>query len=84
MNGIIIGGGVVARPLQFQLEKFITMNGIIEKQDPGWDDIDKKIFFIGVRAISMKMLSCLQKRTMRNVLSYIRQGTSLKNSPQKK
>ncbi len=49
MDGIIIGGGVVARPLQFQLGKFTTMNGIIEKQDPGWDDIDEKTFFIGVR-----------------------------------
>ena len=45
VDGIIIGGGVVARPLQFQLGKFITMNGIIEKQDPGWDDIDDKTFF---------------------------------------
>ena len=54
MDGIIIGGGVVARPLQFQLGKFITMNGIIEKQDPGWDNIDEKTFFIGVRAISVK------------------------------
>ena len=45
MDGIIIGGGVVARPLQFQLGKFITMNGIIEKQDPGWDNIDEKTFF---------------------------------------
>ncbi len=42
VDGIIIGCGVVARPLQFQLGKFITMNGIIEKQDPGWDNIDEK------------------------------------------
>ncbi len=41
MDGIIIGGGVVARPLQFQLGKFTNMNGIIEKQDPGWDVIDE-------------------------------------------
>ena len=45
MDGIIIGGCVVARPLQFQLGKFTTINGIIEKQDPGWDDIDEKTFF---------------------------------------
>ncbi len=45
MDGIIIGGGVVAPPLQFQLGKFTTMNGIIEKQDPGWDDIDDKTCF---------------------------------------
>ncbi len=44
VDGIIIGGGGVARPLQFQLGKFTTMNGIIEKQDPEWDDIDEKIF----------------------------------------
>jgi hypothetical protein len=54
VDGIIIGGGVVARPLQFQLGNFKTMNGIIEKQDPGWDDIDEKTFFIGVRPISVK------------------------------
>ena len=41
VDGIIIGGGVVARPLQFQLGKFTNMNGIIEKQDPGWDVIDE-------------------------------------------
>jgi hypothetical protein len=35
VDGIIISGGVVARPLQFQLGKFTTMNGIIEKQDRG-------------------------------------------------
>jgi hypothetical protein len=45
VDGIIIGGGVVARPPQFQLGNFKTMNGIIEKQDPGWDDIDEKTFF---------------------------------------
>ena len=55
MDGIIISGGVVARPLEFQLGKLPTMNGIIEKQDPGWDDIDEKTFFIGVRAISLKL-----------------------------
>jgi hypothetical protein len=53
-DGIIIGGGVVARPLQFQLRKFTTMNGIIEKQDPGWENICDKTFFIGVRPISAK------------------------------
>jgi hypothetical protein len=45
VDGIIIGGGVVARPLQFQLGTFTTMNVIIEKQDPGWDYIDKKTCF---------------------------------------
>jgi hypothetical protein len=45
VDGIIIDGGVVACPLQFQLGKFTTMNGIIEKQNPGWDDIDEKTFF---------------------------------------
>ncbi len=50
VDGIIIGGGVVAHPLQFQLGNFKTMNGIIEKQDPGWDDIDDKIFFHGNEA----------------------------------
>ncbi len=44
VDGIIIGGGVVACPLQFQLGKLPTMNGIIEKQDPRWDDIDEKPF----------------------------------------
>jgi hypothetical protein len=29
VDGIILGGGVVARPLQFQLGNFKTMNGII-------------------------------------------------------
>jgi hypothetical protein len=55
VDGIIIGGGVVARPLQIQLGNFKTMNGIIEKQHPGWVDIDEKTFFIGVRPISVKM-----------------------------
>ena len=55
VGDIIIGGGVVARPLQFQLEKLLTMNGIIEKESSGWDDIDEKTFFIGVRAISVRM-----------------------------
>ncbi len=45
MDDIIIGGGAVARPLQFQLGKLPAMNGIIEKQDSGWDDIDEKTFF---------------------------------------
>ncbi len=54
MDGIIIGGGVVARPLQFQLVKFTTMNGIIEKQDPGWDDIDDKTFFHRSEAYNRK------------------------------
>jgi hypothetical protein len=44
VDDIIIGGSVVARPLQFQLEKLPTMNGIIEKQDSGWDNIDEKTF----------------------------------------
>ena len=55
MDNLIIGGGVVTRPLQFQLGKLPTMTGIIEKQGSGWDDIDEKTFFIGVRAISMRM-----------------------------
>jgi hypothetical protein len=45
VDDIIIGSGVVARPLQFQLGNFTTMIGIIEKQHPGWDDIDDKTFF---------------------------------------
>ncbi len=53
-DDIIIGGAVVSRPLQFQLGNFTTMNGIIEKQHPGWNDIDAKTFFIGVRPISVK------------------------------
>jgi hypothetical protein len=32
VDGIIIGGGVVARPLQFQLGKLPTMTGFIETQ----------------------------------------------------
>jgi hypothetical protein len=54
VDDIIIGGGVVARPLQFQLGNFTTMLGIIEKQHSGWDDIDDKTFFMGVRPISVK------------------------------
>jgi hypothetical protein len=53
VDDIIIGGGVVAHHLQFQLGKLPTMNGIIEKQDSGWDNIDEETFFIGVRAMSM-------------------------------
>ncbi len=54
VDGIIIGGGVLAHPLQFQLGKLPTMDGIFEKQDPGWDNIDEKTFFIKVKAISVK------------------------------
>jgi hypothetical protein len=46
VDDIIIESGVVARPLQFQLGKLPIMNGIIEKQDSGWDNIDEKTFFI--------------------------------------
>jgi hypothetical protein len=45
VDDIIIGGGVDARPLQFQLGKLPTMTGIIEKQGSEWDGIDEKIFF---------------------------------------
>jgi hypothetical protein len=45
VDDIIIGGGVVARPLQFQLGNFTTMLGITEKPHSGWDDIDDKTFF---------------------------------------
>jgi hypothetical protein len=34
VDGNIIGGGVVARPLQFQQGKFTTMNGIIDEARP--------------------------------------------------
>ncbi len=44
MDDIIIGG-VVARPLQFQLGNFTTMLGITEKQHSGWSDIDDKTYF---------------------------------------
>ena len=44
-DDIIIGCGVVARPLQFQLGNFTTMLGITEKQHSGWDDIDDKTYF---------------------------------------
>ena len=50
VDDIIIGGGVVARPFQFQLGNFTIMLGIIEKQHSGWDDIFMiRLFFIGVR-----------------------------------
>jgi hypothetical protein len=45
VDDIIIGGGVVARPLQFQLGNFTTMLGISEKPHSGWDDIDDKTYF---------------------------------------
>ncbi len=55
VDEIIIGDGVVTRPLQFQLGKLPTMTGIIEKQGSGWDDIDEKTFLIGVRAITISV-----------------------------
>jgi len=45
VDDIIIGGGVVACPLQFQLGNFTTMLGITEKPHSGWDDIDDKTLF---------------------------------------
>jgi hypothetical protein len=45
VDDIIIGGVVVAHPLQFQLGNFTTMLGITEKPHSGWDDIDDKTFF---------------------------------------
>jgi len=44
-DDIIIGCGVVARPLQFPLGNFTTMLGITEKQHSGWGDIDDKTYF---------------------------------------
>ncbi len=45
VDAIIIGGGVVARPLQFPLGKLPTMTSIIEKQGTGCDKINEKTFF---------------------------------------
>jgi hypothetical protein len=47
VDSIIIGGGVVARPLP-------TMTDIIEKQGSEWDNIDEMTFLIGMRAISVR------------------------------
>ena len=45
VDNIIIGGGVVVRPLQFPLGKLPTITSIIEKQGSGWDNINEKTFF---------------------------------------
>jgi hypothetical protein len=45
VDDIIIGGGVVVRPLLFPLGKLPTMKSIIEKQGSGWDNINEKTFF---------------------------------------
>jgi hypothetical protein len=45
VDDIIIGEGVVVRPLQFPLGKLPTMTSIIEKQGSGWDNINEKTFF---------------------------------------
>ena len=45
VDDIIIGGGIVVRPLQFPQGKLPSMTSIIEKQGSGWDKINEKTFF---------------------------------------
>ena len=45
VDDIIIGGGVVVRPLQFPQGILPSMTSIIEKKGSGWDNINEKTFF---------------------------------------
>jgi len=45
VDDIIIGGGIVVRPLQFPIGQLPSMTSIIEKQGSGWDNINEKTFF---------------------------------------
>jgi hypothetical protein len=45
VDDIIIGGGVVVRPLQFPQGTLPSMTSILEKQGSGWDNVNEKTFF---------------------------------------
>ncbi len=82
MDDIIIGGGVVACPLQFQLGIFTTMLGITEKQHSGWVDIDDKTCFHRSEAYKREEVVMSTTKDYEECFIMFSTMTLIKNTPQ--